>query len=194
MGYSAYEVQPNMIFLDDAKKKEVAENIAKFMGVETVIKSSTLKGITNEDIFVNPFVVESVVETPHLIEHAGNKYIFKVGEMLGTQLELYKQKERKTDVELVYTQNYTRLFDIKIPAGYKFKNLENINMDKRYTADGKDLASFISSYKVEGDVLKIKVYEDYRSLFYPKENFEAYRSVVNASADFNKVVILLEKI
>ncbi len=194
MGYSAYGVQPTLLFLDDDKKKEVGDNISKLMGVETVVKSQTIKGGEPGDILKNPFIVESVIETPQLIEQAGKKYIFKLGKMIGEQNELYKEKERQTDVEIPFTQSYTRELTVKIPAGYKVSSLDGINIDKRYTVDGTDQAAFISSYKLEGDVLKVKIYEDYRLLFYPKEKFETYRSVVNASADFNKVVVILEKI
>jgi hypothetical protein len=194
MGYSAYSFQPSLIFLDADKKKEFLNDISKIMGVETVVKSATMTGSESADILVKPLVITSVIETPHLIENAGNKYIFRIGEMLGTQEEMYKEKERQTDIELMFMQSYTRQFEIKAPAGYKFKNLDNINIDKHYMQNGKSMASFVSSYKVEGDVLKVNVYEDYQGLNFPKADFEAYRSVVNASADFNKVIIMLEKI
>jgi hypothetical protein len=35
--------------------------------------------------------------------------------------------------------------------------------------------------------------EAYEQIFWPKKDFEAYRAVVNASANFNKVVLVLEK-
>lgn len=194
MGYSAYAVQPNLLYMEDDKKKEFLDNISKIMGVETIVKSASMEGTKSTDVLIHPLVIQSVLETPHLIENAGNKYLFKVGEMLGTQDEMYKDKVRKTDAEIFFTQSYTRLFDIKIPAGYKIKNLESINMDKRFTADGRQTACFISSYTQEGDILKIKVFEDYQVLTFPKEHFEEYRSVVNASADFNKVILIFEKI
>jgi hypothetical protein len=167
--------------------------MAKITGKETIVKSSDMQGITNNDVLINPLVITSVVEAPHLIENAGNKYFFKVGEMIGPQEELYKEKVRQTDGEVNYEHSYTRLLEIKIPQGYKIKNPDDINIDKKYTFNGAVLSSFVSNYKLEGDVLKIKVYEDYQTLFVPKANFDEYRVVINASADFNKVVLILEK-
>lgn len=121
MGYSAYSVQPNLLYMEEDKKKEFLDNISKLMGVETVVKSTKMEGAKSTDILINPLVINSEIETPHLIENAGNKYLFKVGEMLGPQDEMYKDKVRQTDAEIIFTQSYTRLFDIKIPAGYKIK-------------------------------------------------------------------------
>jgi hypothetical protein len=193
MGYLAASMQATIPLLDKEKRKEVEEDLSKFMGVETVVKSTSLKGIDSKDVMVNPFIVESTIETPHLIENAGKKYLFKVGEMIGAQEQLYQEKQRQTDADILFTHSYERNFEIKIPAGYKAKNLENLAIDKRYVADGKELASFVSTYKVEGDVIKINIIEDYKILNYPKANFETFRSVINASADFNKVIIIFEK-
>lgn len=193
MGYSAIGIQGAISFLDNEKKKEVENDLSKFMGVESIVKSCTLKGYEPKDILVKPFVVESVIEAPQLIENAGKKYIFKVGEMIGTQEQLYQEKERQTDIDILFAHSYRRNFEIKIPEGYKVKNLENLTVDKRYTDDGKDLASFISEYKVEGDVVNVKIVEVYKALHYPKSNFEMYRSVVNAAADFNKIILIFEK-
>jgi hypothetical protein len=46
---------------------------------------------------------------------------------------------------------------------------------------------------VNGDVLDIEIFEVYHSSFTPKSVYEDYRKVINAAADFNKVVLILEK-
>lgn len=194
MGYSAYYVQPGLIYADENQKKEFMESMAKFAGKETIVKSYEMSGINSTDVLVNPLVIKSVVETPHLIENAGNKYFFKVGELIGPQEELYKEKTRQTDGEVTYEHSYTRLLEIKIPLGYKIKNPDDINIEKKYIVNGNALSSFISNYKLDGDILKIKIYEDYQTLFITKAKFDEYRGVINASADFNKVVLILEKL
>ena len=183
-----------MPYLDANQKKEFLDNMSKMIGKETIVKSSSIKGGDINDVLNKPLVVESVIETPQLIENAGNKYLFKVGEMIGPQEELYQEKTRQSDGEIEYAHSFTRTLEIKIPKGYTIKNLDNINIEKKYMVGGVALSSFVSSYKLEGDVLKIKVYEDYETLVYPKENFEQFRSVINASADFNKVVLIFEKL
>lgn len=194
VGYCAYYTQPTIPYLDDNQKKEFLENMTQFIGKGIIVKSSKMTGGEPKDILVNPLVIDCVVEAPQLIENAANKYIFKVGELIGPQEEMYQEKKRQTDAEPYYTHSYTRLLEIKIPSGYQIKNLKDIVIDKKFDSNGKALATFVSEYKLEGDVLKIKVFEEYQVLFYPKDNFEQYRSVINAAADFNKVVLILEKI
>ena len=52
---------------------------------------------------------------------------------------------------------------------------------------------FVSSYKVVNNVLEVYVLEVYRELKYPLNEFETFKKVINASADFNKIVLVLEK-
>ncbi len=194
MGYSAFYIQPAILYMEANQKTELLDNLSKFAGKETIIKSNKFAGTDKTDILINPFIVESVIEVPHLIENAGNKYLFKVGILIGPQEELYQDKARQSDAEITYAHSFTRIIEIKIPQGYRIKNLDDIKIEKKYTVGGKALSSFISKFVLEGDFLKINIYEDYQAIIYPKENFEQFRSVINASADFNKVVLILEKI
>lgn len=194
MGYPAYYIQPAIFYLEPNQKTELMDNLSKFTGKETTVKSNKYSGVDKADILINPFIIESVIEVPHLIENAGNKYLFKVGALIGPQEELYQDKARQSDGEIMYTHSFTRTIEIKIPQGYYIKNPDDIKIEKNYTAGGKVLSRFVSKYLQEGDLLKITIYEDYETIVYPKENFEQFRSVINASADFNKVVLILEKL
>lgn len=194
IGYHAYYIQPAIFYMEANQKTELTDNLSKFVGKETTVKSNKITGVDKADILVNPFVVESVIEVPHLIENAGNKYLFKVGALIGPQEELYQDKTRQSDGEITYTHSFTRIIEITIPQGYIVKNPDDIKIEKKYRDGEKVLASFISRFTLEGDLLKINIYEDYGAIVYPKENFEQFRSVINASADFNKVVLILEKL
>lgn len=194
IGYAAYYIQPSIFYMEANQITELIESLSKFIGPESVVKSNKYTGTDKKDILVNPFVIESVVEVPQLMENAGNKYLFKVGALIGPQEELYQEKARQTDGEITYVHSFSRKLDIKIPAGYKIKNPEDLVMEKKYMDNGKLVSRFVSSYKIEGDVLKVDVYEDYEVITYPKENFEQFRSVINAAADFNKVILIFEKL
>jgi hypothetical protein len=192
-GYHAYYIQPAVFYMDANQKTELMDNLSKFIGKETIVKSNKISGTDKTEILIKPFVVESVLETPQLVENAGNKYLFKVGALIGEQAELYQEKARQSDAEITYAHSFTRNIEIKIPDGYKIKNPDDINIKKEYISDGKALSTFVSTYKIEGNVIKINIYEDYEAITYPKEKFEPFRAVINASADFNKVVLIFEK-
>ena len=52
---------------------------------------------------------------------------------------------------------------------------------------------FTSDYKVEGNTIKVHIMEQYRRIFLPVADYDNFRKVINSSADFNKVVLVLEK-
>jgi Transglutaminase-like superfamily len=193
-GYSAFYIQPDFFYIEPAQKKEAIENLAKHIGKETIVKSSKISGIEKDDILVTPLVLESELETPKLVESAGNKYLFNVGAVIGPQEEMYQDKKRNFDGEISYAHSFTRIIEIKIPAGYKIKNLEDIKIDKKFTVDNKTTSKFNSDYTLTGDNLKITVYEDYQDIVYTKDKIEEFKGVINAAADFNKVVLIFEKL
>jgi hypothetical protein len=59
--------------------------------------------------------------------------------------------------------------------------------------NGQVSCCFTSDYEVTGNQLVIYSTEYYSELTYPVEDFEDFRMVINAAADFNKKTILLSK-
>ena len=53
---------------------------------------------------------------------------------------------------------------------------------------------FVSEMKITGNLLEVHVYEQYRNTYYPIEQYDPFMKIINAAADFNKVVLVLEKI
>ena len=50
-------------------------------------------------ICINPLIVNAKISSTSYMERAGQKYIFKIGELIGPQAEMYQENERKFDVE-----------------------------------------------------------------------------------------------
>lgn len=194
MGYPAAYTQPAIPYMNDTQKAQFLDDMAKHPGKETIVKKVSAKGTDTKDILLNPLIIESTIETPQLIENAGNKILFKVGDLIGPQVELYQDKKRQLDGEILYAHSFGRKIEITIPNGYKIKNPEAVKIDKKYTVDGKDLSVFVSNYTMQGNTLIIDVFEDYKVLIYPKEQIEAWKAVINAAADFNKAVLIFEKL
>jgi hypothetical protein len=194
VGYSAYYTQPELPYLDDEGRKQFLDNMAKHTGKETIVKSVKMTGNQNNDVLKVPLVIESVIETPHLVENAGNKMLFKIGEVIGMQEELYQEKPRQTNGEIAYAHSFERKMEIKIPAGYKITNLKDLNFDMKYYIGDKPVSVFVSSYTIENNVVKLTVYEDYQVLWYPQKEYDQWKKIINAAADFNKVVLIFEKI
>jgi hypothetical protein len=52
---------------------------------------------------------------------------------------------------------------------------------------------FVTNYTQKGNEIEIIIEETYLHTKYPIEQFPIFQKVINASADFNKVVLVLSK-
>jgi hypothetical protein len=59
--------------------------------------------------------------------------------------------------------------------------------------NNKKEAGFSSTYKKEGNNIIVENSEYYNVVKYPLEYFDTYKSIINAAADFNKLVLVLTK-
>lgn len=193
-GYYASSMQPFMHLIKGKDKEELVESMVKNINDEIEITNKKVLNDKPEDFGKKPlqFVIDFTSEA--FVEKAGRKYLFKLGELIGPQTQLYQEKERKLPLEERYQRSYYRTINVNIPEGYSITNLNDINIDNSYSEDGKELFSFTSSYVLEGNVLKITADEHYRKNIIPVSLYEAYRKVINSAADFNKITLVLEKV
>ncbi|WP_282122763.1 DUF3857 domain-containing protein [Algibacter mikhailovii] len=191
-GYYAMYFQPHMHLIKD--KDELIESFAKSVNEDVNITS---KEITNGDpeLFgIKPvhFILDFNSEA--FIEKAGRKYLFKAGELIGRQIELYQEKERVLPVENEFKRSYFRTINIKIPDGYKIANLDDINIKNTFIEDEEEILIFDSFFEIKDNFLSITADEHYRENIIETKNYEAYRTVINSAADFNKLVLVFEPI
>jgi hypothetical protein len=142
---------------------------------------------------VKPITFISDFTTNDFVEKAGRKYLFKLGKLIGAQMQLYQEKERVLPLENEFQRSYFRTINIQIPDGYKITNLDDINLSNVYLSKGKEVFSFKSFYSTENNLLKITADEHYRRNIVAVDIYEEYRKVINSAADFNKIVLLLER-
>nr|MDQ3073851.1 hypothetical protein [Bacteroidota bacterium] len=83
---------------------------------------------------------------------------------------------------------------VTIPKGYEIQNVQDLVFNNSAKDEKQQTVySFVSNYKLEGNKLTVEISEFYESIYYPLEKFEDFRKVVNAAADFNKVVLVMKK-
>ncbi len=194
LGYSATSYRPAFNFLPQDKKDEFTRDVIKGVVKTEDIKNIKVENTALTDCFANkPLNIEADVESNDLIEKAGNRYIIKIGEVIGPQEQMYQEKPRKLPIIIQYPHALDREIVFIIPDGYEIKNLQDINMNVVDNYQGRQTMGFISSYKLKGNELHISVHEFYKVTDYPLSMFEEFRKVINASADFNKVTLILTK-
>ncbi|MBC7384260.1 MAG: DUF3857 domain-containing protein [Bacteroidia bacterium] len=193
-GYYAQAIQPDFDFLAKDKLKEFEERIVKTLSDNINIKSIQIenKGVSN--LMINPLILNSTFSSSHFINKAGTKVLLKFGDLIGPQSELYQEKDRVLPVENDYNRIYNREIIFMVPDGYKIKNSAELKMQiQPFLANG-DGAGFVSTYTLQDNKLEVKIKEYYNQLNFPKSEYEKYRSVINAAANFNKIVLVLEKL
>ena len=193
-GYHASSIQPIYGFLETENQDELKKNLVQNFAGEYVTADITVENGTYQSAFDKPFIIRGTVTTESLMENAGNKYIFKLGYILGEQSELYDKEKRQLPVENDFNRIYSRTITITIPAGYKISNLSDFK-DGKISCDynGKDAAGIQFSYLLAENTFTITINEYYNILLLPLEEYSEYRDVINAAADFNKKTIIFSK-
>ena len=195
-GYPAAEIQPFWTMIPEAKRTEILQSLQKAVvpdasNFQKLEARNVERGISPLD---KPFIVEGQMESAALLDKAGPRYLFKIGTLLGPQTELYQKEERQFDVENDNNHRYLRTIRFDVPAGYAVRNLSDLNVEVKAGPNAaKPEFDFRSSYVQNGQTITVTVAENYRQLRWPKADFEAFRAVVNAAANWNKVVLVLDK-
>lgn len=191
-GYYALPIHPYMNLITGEDRENVIEGIAKSMNDNVVVEQMELLNEDPELFGVKPLQFNVDVKSDVFVEKAGNKYLFKIGELIGLQIQMYQEKKRILPLENDHKRSYYRTLKVTLPEGYKVANLNELNFDNKYVEDGKELFSFLSFYELKDGVLNITADEHYRVNIVSPSIFEEYRKVINTAADFNKITLILE--
>jgi hypothetical protein len=191
-GYYAMNIQPFMHLIQGEDKDDLVDSFVESATTEFEIIDRKLVNDTSDMFGIKPLQIIVDFTTEAFVEKAGRKYLFKLGDLIGQQMQMYQEKKRELTLEQQFHRSYFRTLTINIPEGYKVTNLNDINIDNSYSKNGKELFSFKSFYKLEGNKLTVTADEHYRENIVLVPMYEKYRTVINSAADFNKIVLLLE--
>lgn len=190
-GYQANYMDSFNEMINEEKRRQMVDGLVKQTIPDAELKEWSVKSSEKNDL--DWFQVDATFKTSGFIEKAGPKVLFKAGLLIGPQLELYRDDKRTMPVENDNNRNFDRIIRIHLPAGYTVKNADQLNMNLSYSGDENTPFLFKSVYATKGDMLEITITEFYKDIYVPLERYEDFRKVINASADFNKVTLILEK-
>lgn len=193
-GYPASNYKMPFVFFPEDQQDKVLKELVKFgTNSENIVSHSFENKDLEQDDPYKPFVINASVKSANLVERAGEKLLLKIGEVIGQQAEMYDTKARTTPVDIEYPHSLIRNIVFKIPDGYKIKNPQDLNINEVYKENDSELMGFVSTYSLKGNELTINIKEFYNRVTYPKTLYEPFKKIINASADFNKVVLILDK-
>jgi len=193
-GYAAPNYRAPFVYLPADEQNKVLKEMIKFgTNSENILSHSFENKEMEQPDPYKPFVINASVKSTNLIERAGEKVIIKIGDVIGEQAQMYDTKPRTTDVGLAFPHVLVRTIQLTIPDGYKVKNLADLKFNEVFKEKDIPTMGFVCSYEQKGNVLTITVKEEYRNIWYPLQQYEPFKKVINAAADFNKVVLILDK-
>ena len=190
-GYNASFIAPYYNMVTEEQRKEMVEGLIKQSSPDAQIKTWDTKTVKVKGL--NKFLVNADFQSSHFLEKAGTRILFKVGLVIGSQVEMYRDDSRTNPIENSYNRAYERVIHVSIPNGYSIKNAQDLKLNVLYKDGGEIPFSFESNYSINGNMLEIKVNEYYKRIYAPLDRYEDFRKVVNAAADFNKITLVLEK-
>lgn len=193
-GQDATSVQGIFDYLKEEKDKD---ELRKSL-IERYADDEEIKEIKSENegcafVAKKPYGVSGSFTSNKFIDKAGAKYLFKVGELIGPQEQLYQEESRKMPMEMSYCKNYRHTITFEIPKGFKLTNIEKLDMNiSLKDKSDNPVMAFRSWYDIKDNKVTVNVEEYYKVTNLPIERYEEFRTVINASADFNKIVLLFE--
>lgn len=192
-GYKAEFPQVVFDFVDEERKKEFRDDFLQYVDEDAKLENVTFENDNTAAMGVKPLIGRATMKGTSFIEKAGDKTLLKVGMLIGPQAEMYHKGERKLPVETAYTRQYKRKIVINIPEGQTIKNPEEVVFNIK-PDEANNTAGFVSSYEIKGNQLIITIFEYYNTVSYPASQYYIYEKVMNAAADFNKVVLVFDKL
>lgn len=192
-GYSGINFQPVKDFASAEQYQAFLKSIANNYTLDAEYTSLKTENDGLDFVGKKPYVMKIIFNGKELIQNAGGNYLFSVGKLIGSQMELYQENKRVLPVEIDHPHSYVRTIKIKLPKGMKAKNLEKFKMDFKTEIKNKTEAGFMSSYNEKDGEITVNNFEYYNIVNYPLDKFTEYKNVINAAADFNKIVIILSK-
>ncbi len=196
-GQMAAPVRPyyHLVKSEEDRKSITNEFMKGTLKPDATYKNVQIKNINiTTDEVTKPFIISADVVLKSVIERAGKKFLFKIGELIGPQVEMYNERPREYEIDMGNSHSYHRLLKIKLPEGYKIVGgLDGLNFK---ITDGSitPYMGFVSGYKLENNILTVTIDEFYKKTMLPVEVYPVFQKVINAAADFNKVTLILEKI
>lgn len=197
---TGYSGMMNRSYVSELKKEKDEKEMEVFLK-DLVLNGIDIKilehSFENEDYKFNytnePFILKAKAESKEsFTEQAGNLLLVNIGKLLGKQMNLYQENERTFDLDFKYAKKYTYEIRFKIPEGYAVESFKDLNINQKMKVQDKEAASFVAQTRVENNELIVEIVEDYPTIHYPVTDYQEYRKVINAAADFYKANLILK--
>ena len=123
------------------------------------------------------------------IKKAGNNYLFEVGKLIGTQMQVKEEARKRTfDIYEPFARITEFQISLNIPDGYSPEGVEALNKKIE-----NECGKFISAAAIQGNQIIINVKKEYSNNFEPAANWSKMLLFIDAAADFTNTKLLFKK-
>lgn len=191
-GYKGGEYQVYYYLYADAKRKSTHDKLLDVFKDNSSYKMTSIENVDPEDAFITPLIIKGEVTSLYvpLFEKAGNKIIFRLGEIFGEYTDPKEVEKKKTD--FVFANPFSRSIEIIVnfPKAVKISNLDKIPHTDKLTAL-EDL-EISCNYKIESNKLYIKQKSVYRAQRYPISVKDQMLKVFHFHTEMSKTNLIIE--
>ncbi len=129
-------------------------------------------------------------ETKELVKKVGRNYMLDVGKLIQNQVKIEKEElDRKQGIYMYSPRSYSYTISINIPNGYAVQGVDKLN-----TQIENEQGGYISTGKLEGNMLVITSDKYYNNIYDKAETWANYVDFLNAAANFTERKVLLKKL
>jgi hypothetical protein len=114
-GYYSSFIQTIYDLLSDDERERLNESLVEMVATEKTDAELTVENGNAESFGKKPMILKATVSSTDVCEKAGNKVIFKIGQLIGRQVELYNEKPRQLPVQSDYNRTYYREIVVQLP-------------------------------------------------------------------------------
>lgn len=175
--------------LEKANKERAKEELEEDYQVASYDKYKVVQD--GLDLEAPEIIIEDEYRLTNFIEKIDNAtYVLKVGEFIESQIEVTDKddRERQTDIVFNYPRSINYDIFIKIPSGLTISNIDHLNRKVENETGG-----FITTAKIDGQYLQIKVAKTYNTIIVEKTKWNELLKFIDEAVDFRNAKIILKK-
>ncbi len=191
-GYRASKLQAYYFLYSPIRKKDKLKDFLNPFSLST-LKVTEVKNIKPEDAFVKPLILKGKFThfNQHLFDYAGDKVIFKLGNIFGDFIELKEITDRVSDFVFQYAFHAKKTVVLHLPNNVKVSKLVEIpEFELLNDLDGVEISSTL---KVDGNTITYVKEEKYKKQRISKSEKDKMAEVFQFYNNLANMNIILEK-
>lgn len=191
-GYDAGEHQVIYNLYTETKKIRVHEDLLDVLNDNSSYKMTAIENTDAEDAFYQPLIIKGKVTTLHtpLIEKAGDRTIFRLGEIFGEYIDPKEVERKKSHFTFSHPIWRTTTVVVNFPNEMKVANPDAMDtFDKLTKQKGIQINS---KFKLEGNVLTYTQRDIYEYNTYPIEAKEDMIKIFKFHNELSKINLVIK--